>query len=99
MGATYTRREDRGTWQVTVTANHQRERIKVASEQDAKELVRYIHKAELAGQNIIEGIRTARQPMAPAPVAPSPLPCLRDALPAWLEGQARAGEIRESTAR
>jgi integrase len=97
MGATYTRRGDRGTWLVTVTANRQRERIKVATEQDAKDLVRYIHKAELAGQNIIEAIRSARQP-APAPIATT-LPRLRDVLPGWLERQAAAGEIRESTAR
>jgi integrase len=99
MGATYTRRGDRGTWLVTVTAHRQRERIKVASEQDAKELVRYIHKAELAGQNIIDAIRTARQPVQAPPPAPTTAPRLRDTLPAWLEAQARAGEIRESTAR
>jgi integrase len=98
MGATYTYRADRKTWMVTVSSNYQRERIKVPTEQDAKDLVRYIHKAELAGQNIIESIRTARQP-APAPAPPSVFPTLRVALPAWLDGQARAGEIRESTAR
>lgn len=99
MGATYTRREDRGTWLVTVTAHRQRERIKVASEQDAKDLVRYIHKAELAGQNIIDALRQARQPVAPPPPPAAAGPTLREALPPWLERQARAGEIRASTER
>ena len=98
MGATYTRRKDRGTWMVTIASHYRRERIQVPTEQDAKDLVRYIHKAELAGQNIIEAIRTARQPVAP-PAPPSAFATLREALPAWLEGQARAGDIREATAR
>jgi len=98
MSATYTRRADRGTWLVTVTANHQRERIKVASEQDAKELVRYVHKAELAGQNIIDAIRTARQPVeAPPAAAMTTAPRLRDVLPEWLE--ARPGPARSAKAR
>jgi hypothetical protein len=77
--------------------NRERERIKVDSEQAAKDLVRYVNKLELAGTNVIEAIRRARTPEPPPP--PATFPCLRDALPAWVERQARAGEIRASTER
>src|SRR5262249_17717221 len=88
----------RRTWQVTVHWNHERERIKVESEQAAKDLVQYIHKLELAGTNVIEALRKARTPQAPV-VTPSAFPLLRDALPEWLDRQARAGEIRAATGR
>jgi hypothetical protein len=53
MSAPYKWRKDRRTWLVTVHWNRERERIKVDSEQTAKDLVRYIHKLELAGTNVI----------------------------------------------
>jgi integrase len=96
MSASYIWRPDRRTWLVTVHWNRERERIKVESEQAAKELVRYVHKLELAGTNVIETLRRARTPLPPAP-APAAFPRLRDVLPLWLERQARAGEIRAST--
>jgi integrase len=78
--------------------NHERERVKVNSEAEARDLVKYVAKLELAGTNVIEAIRKARTPQAPAAPAPT-FPRLREALPVWLEGQARAGEIRASTWR
>ncbi len=101
MSAAYAWRKDRRTWLVTVHWNRERERIKVDTEQTAKDLVRYVHKLELAGTNVIEALRQARTPAAaPTPAPPPPaFPALRDALPAWLERQARAGEIRASTER
>jgi integrase len=98
MSATYNYRQDRRTWQVTVHWNHERERIKVDSEQAAKDLVRYVHKLELAGTNVVEALRKARTPQAADPPQGS-TPPLRDNLPEWLERQVQAGEIREATAR
>jgi len=104
MGATYYARKDRGrrarkSWVVVVRWRGERELKTVHSEQDAKALVQTIHKQELAGVNVIETIRQARAqaPAAPA-VEPVPFPALREAVPAWIERQARAGEIRSSTA-
>ena len=101
MSASYVWRKERRTWLVTVHWNRTRERIKVDTEQTAKDLVRYVHKLELAGTNVIEAIRQART-ASPAAASASGVPTalrLRDALPVWLDGQARAGEIRASTAR
>ncbi|TMK24000.1 MAG: hypothetical protein E6G64_17910 [Actinobacteria bacterium] len=98
MSATYNYRQDRRTWQVTVHWNHERERIKVDSEQAAKDLVRYVHKLELAGTNVVEALRKARTPPALAET-PAAFPRLRDVLPTWLERQTRAGEIRAGTER
>jgi integrase len=98
MSASDTRRKDRGTWLVTVHWNGERERIKAETEQAAKDLVQYVHKLELAGTNVIEAIRRARTPQ-PAPAPAPAFPRLRDALPEWVERQARAGEIRASTER
>jgi integrase len=98
MSASYVWRADRRTWLVTVHWNRERERIKVESEQAAKDLVRHIAKLELAGTNVIEALRRART--VPLPASPAAThPRLRDALPEWLERQARAGEIRASTER
>jgi integrase len=98
MSVSYRRRKDRKTWQVTVHGNGERERITVESEQAAKDLVQYVTKLELTGTNIIEALRRARIPQASAPAAPAPtFPRLRDALPAFLDRQTRAGEIRAST--
>jgi integrase len=97
MSASYVWRADRRTWLVTVHWNRERERIKVDSEQAARDLVRHITKLELAGTNVIQAIRRARTEPPASPAAP--FPRLRDALPEWVERQARAGEIRASTAR
>lgn len=99
MGASYAWRTDRRTWLVTVHWQGQRERIKVDSEQTAKELVRHVHKLELAGVNVLDAIRRARTGPEPVP-APAPLaPMLRTALSAWIRRQVELGEIRSSTAR
>jgi len=96
MGATYERRGK--AWRVTVHWQGQRERKTVHSEQDAKDLVRYIHKQELAGINVVEAIRAARATRPEATAVPS-YPRLRDALPEWISRQEQSGEIRPSTAR
>jgi integrase len=101
MGATYYQRKDRGrrgrkSWVVVVRWQGERQLQIVYSEQDAKALVQMIHKQELAGVNVMATIRLARSQAAPSP-EPVPFPTLRAALPAWIERQERAGEIRVST--
>src|SRR5437870_1587438 len=99
MGASYQRRGKR-SWRVAVHFNGQRERRTVYSEQDARDLVRWIHKQELAGVNVVEAIRNARAQRADAPTTPAPeYPRLRDALPEWVSRQERSSEIRASTAK
>jgi integrase len=83
---------------VTVCQDRARERIKVESEQAAKDLVKYVTKLELSGTNVLEALRRARAPQ-PAAETPTAFPRLRDALPPWLERQTSAGEIRQATAR
>lgn len=103
MGATYYRRKDRGrgsrkSWVVVVRWQGERELTTMHSEQDARDLVKEIRKHELAGVNALETIRRARAQAATAPAGePVPFPTLRAALPAWIERQERAGEIRVST--
>ena len=103
MGATYYQRKDRGrrgrkSWVVVVRWLGERELQTVRSEQDAKALVQMIHKQELGGINVLETIRAARAQRANLQsVEQPPRPTLREALPAWIEGQERAGEIRVST--
>ncbi|HEV8693368.1 MAG TPA: site-specific integrase, partial [Lysobacter sp.] len=65
----------------------------VDTEATAKALVREVLKQEILGVNVIAAIEKAR---AVAPVTPS-YPKLRDALPAWIDGQVAAGDIRAST--
>jgi integrase len=75
-----------------------RELKTVHAEQDAKALVQLIHKQELAGVNVIETIRQARAQAAGAPAPEAvPFPTLRAAVPAWIDRQERAGDIRVST--
>ena len=93
MGATY-RRRGKAAFLVTVHSNGEREYKTVRSEADAKALVQHIHKQELAGINVIEAIRKARIAVAPEPT----YPMIKDAVPAWIEAQVRAGEFRQSTA-
>ena len=97
MGATYYRRKDRRqAWVVVIRWQGQRELKVVHAEQDAKALVQLIHKQELAGVNVIDAIRQARAAATPD-VTPATFPILREAVPAWIERQERAGEIRRST--
>jgi len=96
MGATYRKRGKR-SYLVTVHWKGEREFKSVRSEADAKALVQLIHKHELAGVNVLETMRHAREPQAEAP-SPIQYPTLRESLPSWLDSQARAGEIRVSTA-
>ena len=93
MGATY---QKRGTssWRVAVHSNGRREYKTVHSLADAKALVQLVHKHELAGVNVVEAIQKARTFTPPVTY-----PSLREALPAWIAGQAQAGDIRQSTAK
>lgn len=97
MGATY-RKKNKHSWIVCVHHDRQREFKVVRSKQDAKDLVRYIHKQELAGINVVETIQQARVQRAAAP-APEPVtfPTLREALPAWIDRLERRGNIRGGT--
>jgi integrase len=103
MGATYYERKDRGkrgrkSFVVVVRWQGERETQIVRSKQDAEDLVRQVHKQELAGVNVIETIRQARTPAEPPIKVPAtPFPTLRQALPDWLRRQELAGEIRGST--
>src|SRR5262249_12144889 len=99
MSATYTKRS-RHSWLVTAHRHGERERITVHTEADAKQLVQEIYRRELAGENVIETLRRAReQRAAPAPIlTPITFPLLRAVLPDWLEGEARAGTIRVTAA-
>ena len=103
MGATYYERKDRGkrgrrSFVVVVRWQGERETQIVRTKQDAEELVRQVHKQELAGVNVIETIRAARTPTTPAVEVPAAsFPTLRQALPEWLDRQVRAGEIRGGT--
>jgi hypothetical protein len=92
MGATYRKRGKR-SWLVTVHAHGEREYKTVRSEADAKALVQYIHKQELAGVNVAEAMQKARATAAPAPTFPT----LREALPVWIDVQVAAREFRGST--
>lgn len=97
MGATYTKRGKR-SWLITVCSSGERERKTIrGTEEDAKRLVQYVHKQELAGINVVETIRQARAHRA-VPPPEVQYPRLRDALPEWIESQTRQGEIRASTA-
>src|SRR5262249_38318590 len=99
MSATYTKRS-RHSWLVTAHRHGERERITVHTEAAAQQLVQEIYARELAGENVIETLRRAReQRAAPAPIlTPITFPMLRAVLPDWLEGEARAGTIRVTTA-
>jgi len=89
MGATYQRR-GKWSWLITVHYEGQRERRTIhGTEQDARDLVKFIHKQELAGINVIEAVRAA-QAAAPAPVASWPR--LRDDVPSFIEYQVSVGE-------
>ena len=101
MSATYYRRKDatrrsRKPFVVVVRTSGQRALVSVATEQDAKALVREIRTRELAGINVIDGIRQARTPAEPSAPAVT-FPTLREALPDWIDRQGRAGEIRGGT--
>jgi integrase len=97
MGATY-RRKNKSSWLVTVHAGGQREFKTLRSKQDAIDLVRHIHKQELAGINVVETIRAARARAQEPAMTPTVYPTLEVALPAWIERQARSREFREATA-
>jgi integrase len=100
MSATYYERKDRGrkprkSWIVVVRWQGERETTTVHSKQDAKDLVEHIHKQETLRVNVVEAMRQARNP---APVIEATVfPTLREALPAWIGRQERAGEIRGGT--
>jgi integrase len=92
MGATYRKRGKR-SWLVTVHSQGERQFKTVRSEADAKALVQYIHKQELAGVNVAEAMQKARATAAPAQTFPT----LREAVPTWIDSQVAAREFRGST--
>lgn len=94
MGATY-RKRGRRSWLVTVHWDGAREFKTVHSLEDAKALVQQIHKQELAGVNVVEAIRTAREAAATEPMPAWPR--LRDALPLFIQQMTERGEWTGST--
>jgi len=97
MSATYVRR-GKASWLITVYANGQRERRTIHGAEDvAKALVQHIHKQELAGVNVVETLRTARDPVAAPAPAPT-FPTLRAALDAFLTERVQRGETRLASA-
>jgi integrase len=103
MSVSYRYRPERQYWEVTVAItieeNGKKQRLKkrltFKSERDARELRNNIIRRELAGENVIEAIEKAREPLTPKPTMPS----LRERLPVWLDRQVQAGQIRASTGR
>jgi integrase len=92
MGATWTKRGK--SFRVAIHANGERRYVTVRSKQDAEGLVREIRRQELAGVNVLEAVKAARESKA----APSNYPTVRDAVLDYINAQVRAGDLRESTA-
>src|SRR5215831_17038614 len=92
MSATYSRRGKR-SWLITVHWKGQRERKTIhGSEQDAKDLVKFIHRQEVAGVNVVAAVQQAQV----APVIRE-WPTLRDALPVFINDMTARGEWTGST--
>src|SRR2546426_8055899 len=94
MGATFTKRGE--SYRVAIHANGERRYVTVRSKADAEGLVREIRRQELAGVNVLEGIKRAR---TNTPTQSTTFPTLREALDEWIDGQVRVGDLRESTAK
>jgi hypothetical protein len=67
---------------------HRERRTIPGTEQDARGLIKFIHKQELAGINVVETIRGARVSAPPAPTWPQ----LRDDLARFIDYQLSVGE-------
>src|SRR5262249_19585619 len=99
MGATYRRRSKKGnSYLVTAHRDGQREYATVKGLEAAKALVAEIHRMEVNGVNVIEAMRKAKEPVAPAPTAPV-FPPLRDAVEEFLTAKIARGDMRHSTVR
>jgi integrase len=92
MGATWTKRGK--SFRVAIHANGERRYVTVRSKSDAEGLVREIRRQELAGVNVLEAVKAARE----SKPAPSSFPTVRAAVLDYINAQVRAGELRESTA-
>ena len=95
MGATYARRGKR-SWQITVHSGGVRERRTIhGTEKDAKELVQYVNRQELAGINVVAALQAGARPGA----APSKQawPALREAVPEFIRNMEARGEWQGST--
>jgi integrase len=98
MGASYRYRKNRRKYLVTVQHNRERETKMVDTKGDAEALVREVTRLELNGVNVVDSMRRARlEREVVAPVESVTYPTLREALPAWIDAQERAGEIRGGT--
>src|SRR5262245_4914240 len=94
MGATYTRRGKR-SWQITVHSGGVRERRTIhGTEKDAKELVQYVNRQELAGIKVAEALRAAASAVQPSPRV---WPALRDTVPEFIRDMEARGEWQGST--
>lgn len=96
MGATY-RKRGPNSWEIVVHRNRERAYQTVhGTKNDVMLVVRELARLEASGHNLIDALRLARQ--APAAPAVTPIfPTLREALPAWIQSQVDAGNLRAST--
>jgi integrase len=95
MGATYTRRPN-GTYLITVHNARQRERKVIkGTEKDAKQLVQYILRQEMAGVNVVDALRAAHT--APSASPTREWPTLRAAVPEFIRDMEARGEWQGST--
>jgi hypothetical protein len=94
VGATFVKRGK--SFRITVAQGGERATITIRSKGDAESLCREIRKRELAGENIVQSIRSARFQCG-TPDLPT-FPPLKTAIEGFIESQVKAGELRQSSA-
>jgi integrase len=82
------------SYRIAIHRGGGRKYVTVKTKKEADAVVAQVRKLELTGINVVERVEQART-MTPA----NPHPLLKDALPAWIESQIAAGDIRHSTGR
>jgi integrase len=93
MGVNYTKRGKR-SWLITVVSRGEREyRTIRGTEADAKALVQFVRRQELAGVNVIDSLRNARSSGEVARTYPT----LYDGVKAFIEARIATNDIRGGT--
>jgi integrase len=96
MGVTWKKHGKKGKYLVTVSLRNQRKYLMVPNEGDAKALQKEVMRLSLNGVDVMGHIEQARKRQQPTP---SKLGRLRDALPAYVDAQVKAGDLRVSSAK